>query len=71
MVFSETVGNTYRTTSTAPGLTFGSLPMIETLAVNEPSIEKTTTLVWGGNTSSEKSVNVWSPLQARSLLIEV
>jgi len=36
------------TTSTAPALTFGSLPMIDTLAVNEPSMENTTVSVLGG-----------------------
>ena len=41
---------TYLTTSTAPALTFGSLPMIDTLAVNEPSILNTTASVLGGST---------------------
>lgn len=36
--------------------------MIDTLAVKEPSIENTTTPVLGGSTSSDRSVNVWSPL---------
>jgi len=33
---------TYRTTSTAPARTLGSLPMMETLAVKEPSMLNTT-----------------------------
>ena len=52
------VANAHLTTSTAPGLTFGSLPMIDTLAVNDPSIENSTTLECGGNTRSDKSVKV-------------
>lgn len=32
----------YRTTSTAPARTLGSLPMMETLAVKEPSMLNTT-----------------------------
>lgn len=34
--------STYRTTSTAPARTLGSLPMMETLAVKEPSMLNTT-----------------------------
>lgn len=37
--------HTHRTTSTAPARTLGSLPMIETLAVKEPSMLKTTASV--------------------------
>lgn len=33
---------TYRTTSTAPARTLGSLPMMDTLAVKEPSMLNTT-----------------------------
>lgn len=36
------VKGTYRTTSTAPARTLGSLPMMETLAVKEPSMLNTT-----------------------------
>ena len=53
----------YLTTSTAPPLTFGSFPDIDTLAVNEPSILNTTASVLGGSTARKKSAKVWSPLQ--------
>ena len=56
--YSVIIADAYLTTSTAPGLTFGSLPMIDTLAVNDPSIENSTTLECGGNTRSDKSVKV-------------
>ena len=38
------------TTSTAPGRTLGSLPMIDTLAANDPSMLKTTHSMPRGNT---------------------
>lgn len=41
---------TYLTTSTAPGRTLGSLPMMETLAAKEPSMLKTTHSIVRGNT---------------------
>lgn len=49
---------TYLTTSTAPALTFGSLPVTETLAVKEPSMLKTTHSVLGGITVKKKSKDV-------------
>lgn len=52
----------YLTTSTAPALTFGSLPVTETLAVKEPSMLKTMHSVFGGTTAKKKSTAVWSPL---------
>jgi len=48
----------YLTTSTAPARTFGSLPRIETLAVNEPSILNTTASVLGGKTARLLSTHV-------------
>ena len=36
--------------------------MIDILAVNEPSMLNSTVYVLGGNTVSEKSTDVWSPL---------
>ena len=56
----------YLTTSTAPGRTLGSLPRIETLAVNEPSILKTTASVWGERIARLLSTHVWSPLEMNS-----
>lgn len=44
------LGVTHRTTSTAPARTFGSLPMMDTLAAKEPSILKTTNSVPLGST---------------------
>jgi hypothetical protein len=44
------LSHTDLTTSTAPGLTFGSFPDIDMLAVKEPSILKTTVSVFGGRT---------------------
>jgi len=41
----------YLTTSTAPGLTFGSAPIIETLAERAPWILNTTVSVCGGRTA--------------------
>lgn len=38
--------------------------MIDTLAVNEPSILKTTTSLFGGRTARQKLTDVWSPLSA-------
>lgn len=49
--------------STAPALTLGSLPVTETLAVNEPSMLNTTHSVFGGITAIIKSTDVWSPLK--------
>ena len=43
-------GFTHLTTSTAPGLTLGSFPDIDMLAVKEPSILKMTVSVLGGST---------------------
>lgn len=43
-------GNTHRTTSTAPGRTLGSLPMIDTLAAKDPSMLKTTHSIPRGST---------------------
>lgn len=40
----------YLTTSTAPARTLGSLPMMDTLAANEPSMLKTTNSVPRGTT---------------------
>ena len=48
----------YLTTSTAPARTFGSLPRMETLAVNEPSILNTTASVLGGKTARLLSTHV-------------
>ena len=50
--------STYLTTSTAPGLTLGSFPIIDTLAVNEPSILNTIDSVFGGNTAKFRSTQV-------------
>lgn len=41
----ESGRRSYLTTSTAPARTLGSLPMMETLAVKEPSMLKTTASV--------------------------
>ena len=41
---------THLTTSTAPARTLGSFPIMETLAVKEPSMLKTTHSVLGGTT---------------------
>lgn len=49
---------TYLTTSTALALTFGSLPVTDTLAVKEPSILNTTHSVFGGTMANEKSTVV-------------
>ncbi len=55
-LFSVLEGNTvikqstHLTTSTAPALTLGSLPMMDTLAVNDPSILNTTHSVLAGTT---------------------
>lgn len=43
-------GNTHRTTSTAPGRTLGSLPMIDTLAAKDPSMLNTTHSMPRGST---------------------
>lgn len=40
--------DSYLTTSTAPARTFGSLPIMDTLAANEPSILNTTNSVLRG-----------------------
>lgn len=40
----------YLTTSTAPALTLGSLPIMDTLAANEPSMLNTTNSVARGST---------------------
>lgn len=48
----------YLTISTAPALTFGSFPLTDILAVNEPSILNTTHSVFGGITVKKKSTNV-------------
>lgn len=48
----------YLTTSTAPALTLGSLPVTDILAVNEPSILNTTHSVFGGTTAMKKSTEV-------------
>lgn len=55
----------YLTTSTAPGRTLGSLPIIETLAANEPSMLKTTHSIPLGNTVRKASALVWSPLRGK------
>ena len=52
---------TYLTTSTAPGRTLGSLPIIDILAVKEPSMLNTTVSVRGGRTVRYRSTAVWSP----------
>lgn len=54
----------YLTTSTAPARTLGSLPMMETLAVKEPSMLKTTASVPRATTVRQHSAYVWSPLQS-------
>ena len=54
-------GFTHRATSTAAARSFGSFPLTLTLAVNAPSILKTTTSVAGGSTARWKSTDVWSP----------
>ncbi len=56
----------YLTTSTAPGRTLGSLPIIETLAANEPSMLKTTHSIPRGKTVRKASALVWSPLREKS-----
>lgn len=61
----------YLTTSTAPALTFGSLPLTDMLAVNEPSILNTTHSVLGGITAKKKSTDVWSPLKNEYRLSEI
>lgn len=48
----------YLTMSTAPALTFGSLPVTDILAVNDPSILNTTHSVFGGTTAKKKSTDV-------------
>lgn len=48
-IHSEAV-TTDLTTSTAPGRTLGSLPMIDTLAAKDPSMLKTTHSMPRGNT---------------------
>lgn len=53
---------THLTTSTAPALTLGSLPRMETLAVKLPSMLNTTTSVLGGRTAMEKLADDWSTL---------
>lgn len=55
-------GRSYLTTSTAPARTLGSLPMMETLAVKEPSMLKTTASVPRATTVRQHSAYVWSPL---------
>lgn len=57
--------NIYRTTSTAPARTRGSLPVTETEAVKEPSMLNTTHSVFGGRTAKYKSTKEWSPLKYR------
>lgn len=48
----------YLTISTAPALTFGSLPVTDILAVKDPSMLKTTHSVFGGITAMKKSSDV-------------
>ena len=43
-------GSTHRTTSTAPGRTLGSLPMMDTLAAKDPSMLNTTHSMPRGST---------------------
>lgn len=56
----------YLTTSTAPGRTLGSLPIMETLAANEPSMLKTTHSIPRGKTVRKASPLVWSPLRGNT-----
>lgn len=56
--------------STAPGRTFGSRPVTETLAENEPSMLNTTVSVWGGTIANRKSTLVWSPLKNKWTFIK-
>ncbi|TNN68155.1 hypothetical protein EYF80_021638 [Liparis tanakae] len=55
----------YLTTSTAPARTFGSLPIIDTLAANDPSILKTTNSVPRGTMERgpymKRPVTIWAP----------
>ena len=51
------------TTSTAPARTFGSFPVTETDAVNDPSMLNTTHSVFGGTTDKYIEQLVWSPLK--------
>lgn len=44
--------------STAPGRTFGSRPVTDTLAENDPSILNTTISVCGGTIANKKSTLV-------------
>lgn len=59
------------TTSTAPALTFGSRPVTDMLAVNEPSMLKTTASVFGGMTAKKKCTLVWSPLKMEVALLQM
>lgn len=61
----------YLTISTAPALTFGSFPLTDILAVNEPSILNTTHSVFGGITAKKKSTDVWSPLTIGNYALDI